>query len=63
VAFAEFEQCARVASYLFTPILAITGVNIALQQWRLDAHKFEADLYDRRLRIYQEVVVVPPVVV
>jgi len=37
---------------LLTPTVAILGVTIAYQQWRLNSKKFKHELYDRRLHIY-----------
>lgn len=38
-----------------TPLIAIVAVYIAWQQWQTNKHKLELELYDRRLRIYEEV--------
>ena len=41
---------------LLTPVIAITTTYIAWQQWRTNRQKLNLEKYDRRLRIYQEVV-------
>jgi hypothetical protein len=41
---------------LLTPLIAIITTYIAWQQWQGNKLKLNLDRYDRRLRIYQEVV-------
>ena len=50
-----FEQVIRIMSALLTPVIAIVATYIAWQQWKTNRQKLAMDLYDRRLRIYQEV--------
>ena len=38
-----------------TPVIAIVTVYIAWQQWQTNKKKLFLDLYDRRLKIYEEV--------
>jgi hypothetical protein len=40
---------------LLTPTIAIVATYIAWQQWHTNKQKLDLDLYDRRLRIYEEV--------
>ena len=40
---------------MLTPMIAIVTVYIAWQQWRLNKRKLNLDLYDRRLKVYEEV--------
>ena len=49
------EEIIRIGSALLTPAIAITTAYIAKQQWQTNRQKLAIDLYDRRLRIYQEV--------
>lgn len=41
---------------LLTPLIAIIATYIAWQQWQGNRLKLNTDRYDRRLRVYQEVV-------
>jgi hypothetical protein len=41
---------------LLTPLIAIIATYIAWQQWKGNQLKLKMDRYDRRLRVYQEVV-------
>lgn len=43
---------------LLTPVIAGIAVYIAWQQWKTNERKFVLDRYDRRLRVYQNVVAV-----
>lgn len=45
----------QVLSALLTPTIAIVGTIIAYQQWRTNNLKLKLDLYDRRLKVYEEV--------
>ena len=40
---------------LLTPLIACLTVYIAFQQWKTNKQRLKLDLYDRRIRIYQEV--------
>jgi hypothetical protein len=40
---------------LLTPVIAFIAVYIAWQQWKVNERKFAFDQYERRLRVYQEV--------
>ena len=51
----SIEQVLRMASYIATPIVAVAATVIAWQQMKVNQRKYDADLYDRRLRIYEEV--------
>jgi len=52
------QQMATVSvlSALLTPLIAIITTYIAWQQWKGNQLKLKMDRYERRLRIYQEVV-------
>jgi hypothetical protein len=39
-------------SAILTPIVAVTGTILAIQQWKLSDRKLRHDLYERRLEIY-----------
>jgi len=41
---------------LLTPIIGVTTVYIAWQQWKTNQRKYTLDRYERRLRVYQHVV-------
>jgi hypothetical protein len=40
---------------LLTPVIAVVAAFIAWQQWKVNERKFKFEQYERRLRIYQEV--------
>jgi|SRR5208283_411271 len=52
------QQMATVSvlNALLTPLIAIITTYIAWQQWQGNKLKLKMDKYDRRLRVYQEVV-------
>ncbi len=41
---------------LLTPVIALLALYIAYQQWQVNERKYHLDLYERRLRVYREVV-------
>lgn len=45
-----------VLNALLTPLIAIIATYIAWQQWQANKLKLKMERYDRRLRVYQEVV-------
>ena len=45
-----------VLNALLTPLIAIIATYIAWQQWKANQLKLKMERYDRRLRVYQEVV-------
>ena len=49
------EQFVEISKGLLTPIIAIVATYIAWQQWKTNQQKLFLDLYDRRLKIYEEV--------
>jgi hypothetical protein len=51
----DIDSLIRYLSALLTPTIATVGAYIAWQQWRLNEQKLRLDLYDRRLKIYQEI--------
>ena len=48
------EQYAELSKEMLTPLIAIITVYIAWQQWKTNKKKLFLDLYDRRLKIYEE---------
>ncbi len=46
----------EVSKGLLTPLIAMVAVYIAWQQWRTNQLKVTLDRYDRRFRVYEEVV-------
>ncbi len=42
---------------LLTPLVAVIALYIAYQQWKTNQHKVLLDKYDRRFRIYEEVMI------
>ena len=51
----SIEQFVDISKGLLTPIIAIVATYIAWQQWKTNQQKLFLDLYDRRLKIYEEV--------
>ena len=49
------EQIAEISKALLTPVIAIVATYIAWQQWQTNRQKLFLDLYDRRLKVYEEV--------
>jgi hypothetical protein len=49
------NDLAEISKALLTPLIAIITTFIAFQQWRTNQQKLILDLYDRRMKIYQEV--------
>lgn len=43
---------------LLTPVIAVIAVYIAWQQWKVNERKLKFDQYERRLRVYQEVLTI-----
>ena len=51
-----FLQLAQILQSLLTPVIGLGVVYIAYQQWQTNTHKLKLEMYDRRRRIYDEVV-------
>jgi hypothetical protein len=51
-----WQAVAATSSALLTPLIAIIATYIAWQQWKANELKLKLERYERRLRIYQEVV-------
>jgi hypothetical protein len=51
----DTNQVAEIFKGFLTPLIAIVAVFIAFQQWKTNQQKLNLDLYDRRMRIYEEV--------
>ena len=51
-----FLQLAQILQALLTPVIGIAVVYIAWQQWQANTRKLKLEMYDRRRRIYGEVV-------
>jgi hypothetical protein len=50
------EEILKILQGLLTPVIAIVVTYVAWQQWKTNRIKLNLDRYDRRLRVYQEVV-------
>jgi hypothetical protein len=46
----------QVLQGLLTPLIAVITVYIAWQQWKTNERKLRFDQYDRRLRVYEQVI-------
>jgi hypothetical protein len=51
-----FEEILKISQGLLTPVIAIVATYVAWQQWKTNRYKLNLDRYDRRMRVYQEVV-------
>ncbi|SNX59677.1 hypothetical protein SAMN06296273_1115 [Nitrosomonas ureae] len=49
------EQFIEISKALLTPTIAVVTTYIAYQQWKINRQKLFLDLYDRRLKVYEEV--------
>ena len=45
----------EISKALLTPLIAVVATYIAWQQWKTNKQKLVLDRYDRRLRVYEEV--------
>jgi hypothetical protein len=50
------DQLVDILSALLTPLIAIVATYIAWQQWTTNKRRLNLDRYDRRLRIYEEII-------
>jgi hypothetical protein len=50
------ENIIDILKALLTPLIAIVATYIAWQQWQTNQQKLKLDRYDRRLRVYEEVI-------
>lgn len=57
------EQLAEISKSLLTPLVAIVATYIAWQQWQTNRQKLKLDRYERRLRVYEEVVKILSIIV
>ena len=51
-----FLQLAQILQALLTPVIGTAVVYIAWQQWQANTRKLKLEMYDRRRRIYGEVI-------
>lgn len=49
-------EIAEFSKQMLTPVIAIVATYIAWQQWKTNKQKLVLDRYDRRLKVYEEVV-------
>lgn len=59
----SFDQIIEISKALLTPLIAIVATYIAWQQWRTNKQKLVLERYDRRLRVYEEVIRILSVIV
>ena len=50
------ENIIDILKALLTPLIAVVATYIAWQQWKTNQQKLKLERYDRRLRIYEEVI-------
>ena len=51
----DWPVVAEFSKAMLTPMIAIVTAYIAWQQWKINKQKLSLDLYDRRLKVYEEV--------
>jgi hypothetical protein len=51
-----WQTVVNIFSALLTPVIAIIATYIAWQQWKANELKLRMERYERRLRIYQDVI-------
>lgn len=51
----DWAVVAEFSKAMLTPMIAVVTAYIAWQQWKLNKQKLNLDLYDRRLKVYEEV--------
>ncbi len=51
----DIKEISVIFQGLLAPVVAVIASYIAYQQWRTNEVKLQLDLYDRRLKIYEEV--------
>jgi len=52
----DWSVVAEFSKQMMTPLIAIVATYIAYQQWNTNKQKLILDRYDRRLKVYEEVV-------
>jgi len=52
----DWSIVAEFSKQMMTPLIAIVATYIAYQQWNTNKQKLILDRYDRRLKVYEEVV-------
>lgn len=62
MSYSQFLEITTILSGLSTPLIGFIAAYVAWQQWKTSHQKLMLDLYDRRLKIYQEVVKVLSIV-
>lgn len=50
------DEFLKISQGLLTPVVAIIATYIAWQQWKTNRDKLNFDRYERRLKVYEEVV-------
>lgn len=51
----DWTVVAEFSKAMLTPMIAVVTAYIAWQQWKINRQKLNLDLYDRRLKVYEEV--------
>jgi len=59
----DWTAVASFSKEMLTPLIAVIAVHIAWQQWRLSEQKFKYDSYERRLKVYEEVKQIIPILI
>jgi len=57
------EQLIEISKSLLTPLIAIVATYIAWQQWKTNQQKLNLERYERRLRVYEEVIKILSIIV
>lgn len=59
----DMNQIIEVSKALLTPLIAVVATYIAWQQWNTNKQKLVLDRYDRRLRVYGEVIKILSIII
>lgn len=51
----SLDQLAEFSKAMLTPMIGVVTLYIAWRQWKINEQKLNLDLYDRRLKVYEEV--------
>jgi len=59
----DWSVVAEFSKQMMTPLIAIVATYIAYQQWNTNKQKLILDRYDRRLKVYEEVVQILSIII
>lgn len=59
----DWTAVASFSKEMLTPVIAVVATYIAWQQWKTNKQKLILDRYDRRLKVYEEVVQILSIII